>query len=189
MKKRHAVWFIAVTVGVGVIVGLGYNFWLSRQELTFERTKRIFLKYETELTVVAEYVSEETRWNRYLTDAWNYENTYTNADFLPEQIKKYMTVYFKNINKTGSIYGIYDETKHYLNSFNVEPHGATGAIFLMYSGNRGRDNEQAWILVSQYLVYLKSDNPELYLQQIPSSYFGSVKCVADNWYLVTTSNH
>jgi len=188
MKKRRAVWFIAtIVVLVGVIVILGYNFSISRQELTPERAKRIFLKYETELTAVAEYVSEETRWHRYYNTDVPRES-YMDADFLPDTIKKNMSVYFNKIADMPlpSIYRICDESKYH---FNVEPHGETGATFYMRSVDKGKDAEGCDIRISQYLVYLKSDNPELYLQQLWLGYFGSIEQIADNWYLVTKSTH
>jgi len=186
MRIRRVIRVIAGAVLIGAIVLLGYSFYLNRQELTPNRAKRMFLKYNNELTAIAEYVSGGAGWASYLPVEWYAETSYTKADFLPKNIKKYMAVYFSRINKTGSIHMLSDKSTFFTG---VESHGETGAVFYLRFVYDGKDGEGCDVYVFQRLVYIKSNNPELFLDQIWLSVLGSIYKIADGWYLVTTSNH
>jgi len=189
MTKHRTVRFIAAAVLVGVIVVLGYYFHLSRVELTPERVKRILFKYEAELVSVAEYVSRETRLYRYYGNE-NHSSIeyYQNADFLPRNIKKHMSLYFNKVAKKtyASIYRICDESVYYFNISDMVLQGETGAIFYLRSSKWGTDSETgSSINMIQHLIYLKSDNPRSYLKQIYLGKFDSIVQIADKWYLVS----
>jgi len=195
MKKWYVIWPITAAMLVCVFSVSGCNYSLSLllannshmscSELTPKQVERIFLKYENELTTIAEYVSREERWNSYVTDVWDNEDAYTNADFLPEQIKENMDVYFEKISRNGSIHRICEEEYDY---FKAKPSGEKGAVFFIRVVDKGKDAEGSDVIVYQHLVYLTSDNPELYLKQIWLSVLGSIEQIVDNWYLVTTMN-
>jgi len=183
MKKQRTVWITIVVVGAIMLIFL--NNFFSQQELTPERAKRILLKYETEFTAIAEYVSDESRWSRYLNEDYPSEY-YMNADFLPEHIKRYMSTYFKKIATYSipSIYRICDETS--LFGFDVEPNGETGASFFMRSSKWTTDSETGNdIYIYQYLIYLKSNNPERFVKRLWWNNIGvSVTQIFNNWYFV-----
>ena len=186
MKNRYIVKTIIAVAFVVAIVIVGCLLFFRRQEFTSERAMRVFKKYESELTTIAEYVSVETRWSRYYNkeDPWE---SYLNADFLPEQVVKSMTVYFEKIAKAvlPCIEKIDDES---MNSFDVGQHTEEGTLFFIYSGYQGKDGEGVLVLVYQYLIYLVSDNPDLSLQEYGESRgrgWYAVSQIADNWYFMT----
>ena len=186
MKKRYTLKNTIAVVFVGVIAIVGCILCLRRQEFTPERATKVFKKYETDLTTIAEYVSGETRWSRYYNKDRTTES-YLNADFLPEQVVKSMTVFFEKIAKavSPSIERIAGESKSSPNGSN---HMEEGAIFFVYSSYQGKDAEGSQVLVHQYFIYLVSDNPDCYLEEVGGTSRrgnNSITQIADNWYFVT----
>ena len=171
---------------VGVVVIVGCILYFRRQEFTPERAMRVFRKYETELTTIAEYVSVETRWSSYYNKEYTTES-YLNADFLPEQVVKSMTVYFEKIAKavSPSIHRIDDESK---NSYDVGQYREVGTRFFINYTHQGKDAEGVLVQVYQYLIYLVSDNPYRFLEEVGGTSrrgSNSITQIADNWYFVT----
>ena len=141
-----------------------------------------FIEFKQDFITIAEYVSTNNGWYKYLNSSWDQEYSYKNAIFLPETVKKSMNKYYSTINRYGSIYKICDEGRSY---FDINSLNTNGTIFEMSSKIIYKDYEGCDIREIISLVYIDSDSPNKYLNQIKLGIDDSIVNVCDEWYIIT----
>ena len=173
MRKRTL-----IIAAILLLIGKGvYDNQLSQKVLTFDEARQRFLRYQNELIIIADYVTNESELGRYYLD------TYTNADLLPKPISAHMRTYFRKISLSdnAAILECCHENFYYFRSAS----DYEGAMFILSNEYQGKDGEGVDVRFMQGYLYLRSDIEAYEIHGIKLN-FHTIEELAPKWYFVTS---
>ena len=173
-KRTLIIAAIVLLIGKGV-----YDNQVSHKPLTTEQAIRKFIRYEEELVSIAEFIVNESVWDRYY--GRDYSVVYSEDESLPREIYAQMKLYFEKI-AISRLATINKWTQGNYRYFGYEPQH-NGCLFVFYNDYFADDGEGTDVYLLQGYLYISDD---LFNEEHISLNYREFHKLAPKWYFVTS---